>query len=306
VSADGSLILVGTPIGNLGDLSPRAIEVLRAADAIACEDTRHTRKLLSAASIEAKRLLAVHEHNEHHAADGIVELLRRGLTVALVTDAGMPAVSDPGERVVAAVVAAGFAVTCVPGPSAALTALAVSGLPSDRFAFEGFLPVKGAERKARVAAVGANADTTVLFEAPHRLLRTLTDLAGACGGHRRVSVSRELTKKFEETERGTFDDVLAAHQLVDTAEPRGEHVIVVAGRPTADAERDRDLSDEAVITLLRAELGSGARTKAAVDVVSSATGLPHRHVYALAVQAKVPRGLADEARGGSSGTTACP
>ncbi len=285
----GSLILVGTPIGNLGDLSPRAIEILRSADAIACEDTRHTRKLLSAAAIDAKRLLAVHEHNEHHAADGIVELLRRGQTVALVTDAGMPAVSDPGERVVAAAVAAGFDVICVPGPSAALTALAVSGLATERFAFEGFLPVKGAERKARLAVVGSNPDTTVLFEAPHRLLRTLTDLAGACGGARRVSVSRELTKRFEETQRGTLDELLAAHQLVATAEPRGEHVIVVAGRSTAAGEGGRDLSDDAVIDLLRAELVSGARTKAAVDVVSSATGLPHRHVYALAVRAKGPK-----------------
>jgi 16S rRNA (cytidine1402-2'-O)-methyltransferase len=280
------LILVGTPIGNLGDLSPRAIEVLRSADAIACEDTRHTRKLLSAASIDAKRLLAVHEHNEHHAADGIVELLRRGQTVALVTDAGMPAVSDPGERVVAAVVAAGFEVTCVPGPSAALTALAVSGLPSERFAFEGFLPVKGVERKSRLAVVAAAVETTVLFEAPHRLLRTLTDLAASCGGGRRVSVSRELTKKFEETQRGTLDELLAAHHLDATAEPRGEHVIVVAGRPAEEINSERDLTDDAVIALLRTELASGARTKAAVDVVSSATGLPHRHVYALAVEVK--------------------
>ncbi len=282
----GSLILVATPIGNLGDLSPRAVEVLRAVDAIACEDTRHTRKLLTAAAIDAKRLLAVHEHNEHYAADGIVELLRRGQTVALVTDAGMPAVSDPGERVVAAAVAAGFDVTCIPGPSAALTALAVSGLPSTRFAFEGFLPVKGAERKARLALVGASVETVIVFEAPHRLLRTLTDLSTACGGSRSVSVSRELTKRFEETQRGTLDELLAAHQLVDTAEPRGEHVIVIAGRPSADADLGRDLTDDAVIAMLRAELASGARTKAAVDVVSSATGLAHRHVYALAVQAK--------------------
>ena len=277
----GELILVATPIGNLGDLSPRAVEVLRRADAIACEDTRHTRKLLSAAAIDGKRMLAVHEHNEHHAANGIVELLARGQCVALVTDAGMPAISDPGERVVAAVVAAGFAVTCVPGPSAALTALAISGLPTARFVFEGFLPVKGAERLDRLAAAAANTETVILFEAPHRLARTLTDLVGRCGPDRKVSVSRELTKRFEETRRGSLGEVLNALVADGASEPRGEYVIVLAGRVAADDALPVD--DDAVRAMVAAERERGARTKEAVDAVALATGLPRRHVYALAV-----------------------
>ena len=279
----GELILVATPIGNLGDLSPRAVEVLRRADAIACEDTRHTRKLLSAAAIDGKRMLAVHEHNEHNAANGIVELLARGQCVALVTDAGMPAISDPGERVVAAVVAAGFPVTCVPGPSAALTALAISGLPTARFAFEGFLPVKGAERQDRLAAAAAGPETVIVYEAPHRLVRTLTDLVGCCGPDRKISVSRELTKRFEETRRGALGEVLHALLADGAAEPRGEYVIVIAGRVAADDAFPVD--DDAIRAMVAAERTRGARTKEAVDAVASATGLPRRHVYALAVAA---------------------
>ena len=279
----GELILVATPIGNLGDLSPRAVEVLRRADAIACEDTRHTRTLLSAAAIDGKRMLAVHEHNEHNAANGIVALLTRGQCVALVTDAGMPAISDPGERVVAAVVAAGFAVTCVPGPSAALTALAISGLPTARFVFEGFLPAKGSERQDRLVVVAAGAETVILFEAPHRLIRTLTDLVGCCGPDRRISVSRELTKRFEETRRGSLGEVLHALLAEDAAEPRGEYVIVLAGRVAA--EDSLPVDDAAIRAMLAAERERGSRTKEAVDAVASATGLPRRHVYALAVAA---------------------
>lgn len=277
----GELILVATPIGNLGDLSPRAIEVLRVADAIACEDTRHTRKLLSAAAIEGKRMLAVHEHNEHHAANGIVELLARGLCVALVTDAGMPAISDPGERVVAAVVAAGYRVSCIPGPNAALTALAISGLPTARFSFEGFLPTKGPERHSRLHATAASPETVILFEAPHRLIRTLTELSGCCGPDRMISVSRELTKRFEETRRGTLGEVLVALGHGEAAEPRGEYVIVVAGRgSTGDVS---PVDDDAVRAMLATERERGSRTKEAVDAVAAATGLPRRHVYSLAV-----------------------
>lgn len=279
-NTQGLLILVATPIGNLGDLSPRAVEVLRAADAIACEDTRHTRKLLSAASIDGKRLLAVHEHNEHNAAEGIVELLRRGQTVALVTDAGMPAVSDPGERVVAAVVAAGFDVMCVPGPSAALTALAISGLATQRFFFEGFLAVKGVDRAGRIAAVATMAETVILFESPHRLLRTLGDLSIACGADRLVSVSRELTKKFEQTQRGNIGELLIAMQAPEAPEPRGEYVIVVAGCP-ADLSVG-EFTDEALLVLISAERAGGARTKQAVDLVAAATGIQRRRIYTLA------------------------
>ena len=272
----GELILVATPIGNLGDLSPRAVETLRAADAIACEDTRHTRKLLAAAGIEAKRLLAVHEHNELAAGPGIVALIERGERIALVTDAGMPAISDPGERIVAAVVAAGLAVTCVPGPSAVVVALALSGLPTERFVFEGFLPRSGPARKERLAEVAVERRTVVLYEAPHRMIRTLTDLAEACGADRRCSVSRELTKHYEETKRGTLGVLVAE---ATQGEPRGEHVIVIEG---AAPVTEPELDDAAIRALVEGHVAAGLRTREAVDAVVGTTGLARKRVYAVA------------------------
>jgi 16S rRNA (cytidine1402-2'-O)-methyltransferase len=270
------LVLVATPIGNLGDLSPRGAAALRSADAIACEDTRHTRKLLAAAGIDAKRLLAVHEHNELAAGPGIVALIERGAQVALVTDAGMPAISDPGERIVAAVVAAGLPVTCVPGPSAVVVALALSGLPTDRFVFEGFLPRRGADRALRLSEVAGERRTVVLYEAPHRLVRTLTDLLQVCGGTRRCTVSRELTKHFEDTQRGTLAELVAATTAV---EPRGEHVIVLEG---ATERADPVFDDAAVRALVDAHRERGLRTREAVDAVAGTTGLPRRRVYSIA------------------------
>ena len=189
-----ALVLVGTPIGNLGDLSPRAVEALSSADVVVCEDTRRTGRLLAAAGVKARRLMAAHEHNEAAAAASVVDRLRAGETVAVVTDAGMPGVSDPGERLVAAAVAAGFEVRVVPGPTAAVAALVASGLPTGRFAFEGFLPRRGSERGERLTAVATDARTVVLYEAPHRLARTLADLVEVCGGDRRIAIGRELTK----------------------------------------------------------------------------------------------------------------
>ena len=276
------LVLVATPIGNLGDLAPRAAEALRTADAIACEDTRHTRKLLAAAGIEGKRLLAVHAHNELAAGPGIVALIERGQQVALVTDAGMPAISDPGEQVVAAVVAAGLAVTCIPGPSAVVVALALSGLPTGRFVFEGFLPRSGADRAARLAEIALEKRTIVLYEAPHRILRTLTDLALVCDDSRRASVSRELTKKFEETQRGTLAELVAA---ATATEPRGEHVIVIEG---ADPAVIATFDDVAIMALVDEQRGRGLRTREAVDAVAGTTGIPRRRVYAVATSARAP------------------
>ena len=271
----GELILVATPIGNLGDLSPRAAQMLRDADAIACEDTRHTRKLLSAHSIMGKRLLAVHEHNEVDAAQGIVALLTRGRTVALVSDAGTPGISDPGSRVVAAVLAEGLAVSCIPGPVACICALIISGLPTERFVFDGFLPAKGAERRRRLEVVAAEARTVVLYESPHRLTATLADLHQACGDDRRVSVSRELTKRFEQTWRGRLADAVIA-----VGEPRGEYVVVVEGAlpPPADATVDLD-------ALVRAELGARpGSSRDVADAVAQHTGLPRRLVYDTVVR----------------------
>ena len=196
--SEGVLVLVGTPIGNLGDLSPRAAEALAGADVVCCEDTRRTGKLLAHAGIPRPTLVVVNEHTEEREVPRIVERLGRGERVALVSDAGMPGISDPGERLVAAAVAAGHAVEAVPGPSAGLTALVVSGLPTGRFVFEGFLPRKGSSRRERLAAVSAEPRTAVLYEAPHRLARTLEDLAAACGPDRRVVVARELTKLYEQ------------------------------------------------------------------------------------------------------------
>ncbi|HEX2040809.1 MAG TPA: 16S rRNA (cytidine(1402)-2'-O)-methyltransferase [Acidimicrobiales bacterium] len=268
-----ALIVVATPIGNLGDLSPRAIEALRDADLIACEDTRRTRKLLTAAGIEGKRLVAVHEHNEAEQSTALVDRVRGGQRVALVTDAGTPAVSDPGERVVAAAVSAGLAVEVVPGPSALLAALVVSGLPTDRFVFEGFLPRKGAERTTRLAAVAAERRTVVLYEAPHRVTATLADLAEACGGERRVAVARELTKLHEDVWRGPLAE--AADRV---GEPRGEYVVVLEGAPPPPAATADD-----VVAALRRRLDAGVDKKTAVAAVAAELDVPKRRVYAAAL-----------------------
>src|SRR5947207_9084585 len=198
-----ALVLVGTPIGNLGDLSPRAVEELRTADVIAAEDTRRTRALLSHAGIPAgRRLRAVHARNEATAAERIVGEIRGGDRVAVVTDAGMPGISDPGAQLVRACLDAGLPVEAVPGPSAALTAVVLSGLPSDRFVFEGFLPRKGRARTERLAALAGEPRTTVLFEAPHPVRAPPPDPAAACRPHRPGPAARELTTAFEALRRG--------------------------------------------------------------------------------------------------------
>ena len=186
----GALVLIATPIGNLGDLSPWAVEELARADAIACEDTRRTGRLLKHAGVDAPRLLVVNDHSEAGAARDIVRRIDGGQRVAVVTDAGTPGIADPGERLVRAVLDAGHPVEVVPGPSAAIAALVTSGLPAGRFCFEGFLPRKGGGRTERLAALATERRTVVVYEAPHRIVRTLTDLAEAFGGDRRVSISR--------------------------------------------------------------------------------------------------------------------
>ncbi len=278
--APGRIVLVGTPIGNLGDLSPRAVATLRAADVIFCEDTRRTRKLLSSAGIPTPRLLTMHQHNEATSAAYAVELAGDGVSVAVVTDAGMPGISDPGERVVRAAAEQGIAVEVVPGPSAALTALAASGLPAERFCFEGFLPRRGQDRRDRVKAVAARTYTTVLFEAPHRVVRTLADLADACGRHRYVVIGRELTKLHEQIWRGNLGDALTWAQ---SGEPRGEWVLVVSG-PDAAGRDHPPPADEDVLDALQTWLEGGADRRQAVAGVAAEMGVPKRHVYQLAVQ----------------------
>ncbi len=272
----GALVLVATPIGNLGDLSPRAIEALAAADVIACEDTRHSRKLLHHAGIAARRLLAVHAHNEAEQAARLVREMAGGARIAFITDAGTPGISDPGERLVAAAIAAGVDVELVPGPAAVIAGLVLSGLPTARFCFEGFLPRKGKERAERLAELAVEARTIVLYEAPHRLLVTVTDLAEACGNDRRMAIARELTKRFEDVWRGSAGEAV---ERAATMEARGEYVIVVEGAPPPVAAT----SDE-IDAALRQRLDAGMTTRDAAAEVAAALGVPKRVAYSAAVR----------------------
>ena len=272
----GTLVVVATPIGNLGDLSARAVDALAGADVIVCEDTRRTRKLLTHAGVSGKKLVAVHEHNEASRAGQVVALVAAGRKVALVTDAGMPGISDPGERLVAATAAAGHPVVVVPGPSAVVTALVASGLPSARFVFEGFLPRKGRERAERLAAVGRERRTTVLFEAPHRVRATVADLVAACGPERQVAMARELTKLHEEVWRGTLAGA-AAHLAAGPV--HGEYVLVVEGAPPPAAPAEADIEDALVATM-----GEGHEKRAAVAAVAAELGVPKRQVYDVALR----------------------
>jgi 16S rRNA (cytidine1402-2'-O)-methyltransferase len=278
---------VATPIGNLGDLSPRAVETLAAADAIACEDTRRIRRLLTHAGIRAPALLVVNEHTESRNVDDVLRRVARGERVAVVTDAGMPGISDPGQRLVAAAVAAGHRVEVVPGPSAATAALAISGLPTGRFAFEGFLPRKGSARTERLAAVASEPRTVVLYESPHRLVRTLVDLERVVGGDRQVAIARELTKLHEEVWRGPL---AGARGWAEDGTPRGEFVIIVSGAPP-DAVAD----DDRVAAEVQAELARGASARDAAAVVAARLGVSRRRAYAAATR-RSPEGGPVEAR----------
>ena len=271
----GRLVLVATPIGNLGDLSPRAVEALSEADVVACEDTRRTGKLLAHAGVSAPRLLVVNEHTEAAGADEIAGLVAGGNTVVLVTDAGTPAVSDPGAKVVKAVLGSGDEVEAVPGPSAALSALVVSGLPTGRFCFEGFLPKKGRHRSDRIEELSQEPRTMVLFEAPHRLARTLGDLASALGGDRAVAIVREQTKLHEEIWRGTLADAVAR---VESTEPRGEYVLVVAGCPDPAPP-----SESQIRTALNERLADGLSRRDAAAAVAADLGVSRRAVYQMSL-----------------------
>jgi 16S rRNA (cytidine1402-2'-O)-methyltransferase len=273
-----ALVLVGTPIGNLADLSPRAAEALRDADIIAAEDTRRTRALLAHAGVSAgRRLRSVRAQNEARLAEHVVGEIRNGARVAYVTDAGMPGVSDPGTRLVRAVLDAGLPVDVVPGPSALLSALVVSGLPTARFAFEGFLPRKGTSRRERLAAIAMEDRTVVLFEAPARVPTTLADLVEACGRHRPVAVARELTKRFEAVWRGTLGDAVrhvARHQ------PRGEHVLVIG--PVDRSAREVD--ERAVEDAVAAALDGGLSARDAATRAAGVLDIPKRRAYEVATR----------------------
>jgi 16S rRNA (cytidine1402-2'-O)-methyltransferase len=273
----GALVLVATPIGNLGDLSPRAVDELRTADVIAAEDTRRTRTLLTHAGIPAAgRLRAVHEHNEHSEAPRVVELVRDGARVVYVSDAGTPGVSDPGERLVRACVEAGLAVEVVPGPSAVLAALVVSGFATAPFVFEGFLARKGGARTGRIDSMRTSPATTVLFESPQRIAATLLELRDALGASRPAVVARELTKLHEEILRGTLAELADA---VAAKPPRGECVIVIA--PVVHEEVVVD--DAAIRSALQRALDGGASKRDAAAGVAAELGIAKRRAYELAV-----------------------
>ncbi|MDE0664435.1 MAG: 16S rRNA (cytidine(1402)-2'-O)-methyltransferase [Acidimicrobiaceae bacterium] len=274
----GCLVLVGTPIGNLGDLSARAVEALASADLVCCEDTRRTGRLLEHAGVTGARLRRVDEHTEAEACTEVCELLGAGATVAMVTDAGMPALTDPGSRLVAAAAAAGHTVTVVPGPSAGLAALAVSGLATTRFCFEGFLPRKGRARAERLELIAGERRTTVLYESPRRLQACLEDLAKACGPQRRAVVARELTKLHEEVVRGSLAELCewAAGPV------KGEVVVVVEGSAEAGPVPTDDQLRAAVEDLV----SGGASRRDAAASAAAAHGVSRRRVYNLAIDSQ--------------------
>ena len=269
--SSGQLILVGTPIGNLADASPRMREAVLAADLVAAEDTRRFRALCDRLDLQPDtKVLSVHDHNEEARAGELADAVAAGQTVVLVSDAGMPAVSDPGYRVVKEVAGRGLAVTSVPGASAAVTALAVSGLPSDRWAFEGFLPRKPGERRRLLESLAHEQRTLVFYESPHRVGDALADMVAACGADRPAVVCRELTKLHEEVLRGTLGEL--ARTAADGL--RGEICIVLA-----PGEAPQAPAPEAVVPEVARLTADGVRAKEAAARVAAAHGLRTREVY---------------------------
>ncbi|MGY1639773.1 16S rRNA (cytidine(1402)-2'-O)-methyltransferase [Geodermatophilus sp. SYSU D00703] len=277
----GRLVLGGAPLGQPGDVGPRLRSAMASADVLAVEDTRRLHRL--AADLEVTltgRVVTFHESVERSRLPGLLDALASGATVLLLTDAGMPSVSDPGYTLVRAAIDAGVAVTSVPGPSAVTTALAVSGLPVDRFCFEGFLPRKGGERRSRLAGLADERRTMVFFESPHRLADALTDAAAAFGPDRPAAVCRELTKTHEEVRRGSLADLASwASEGV-----RGEITLVVGGAPAGPAPVD----PVQLAALVADEEAAGATRKDAIRAVVVRTGLPRRTVYDAVLAAKEP------------------
>jgi len=274
----GTLQVVATPIGNLADLSPRAAEALRHADVIAAEDTRRTQQLLNSLGI-ARPLISLFEHNEAQRVPQLLERLKSGATVALVSDAGTPLLSDPGFELVRAAAAAGIAVRAIPGPSAITAALAAAGLPAQRFCFEGFLPARPAERRAALAALAHEMRTLVFFEAPHRILETLTDMAQEFGSEREAVVARELTKTHESIYRGSLG-ALAARAAAEANFARGELTLVVAGAAPAAAGAVDAAQLRRTVDVLMKELPPAR----AAALAAQLTGATRAAAYALATR----------------------
>ncbi|MGL4621190.1 16S rRNA (cytidine(1402)-2'-O)-methyltransferase [Chroococcidiopsis sp.] len=271
----GTLYVVGTPIGNLEDISFRAVRILQSVDAIAAEDTRHTGKLLHHFQIKTPQL-SYHEHNRNSRIPEIIAQLQTGKAIALVTDAGMPGISDPGYELVQACVEAEITVVPIPGASAVITALSAAGLPTDRFVFEGFLPAKGKPRRDRLEFLQTESRTIILYEAPHRLRQTLQDLATVFGGERQIVLARELTKLYEELWRGTIEAAIAHYQQ---KEPQGEYTLVVAGMEWVKPQ----LSEVEIQAELQKLILAGVSRSQASRQLAKATSLSRQEIYQLAL-----------------------
>lgn len=275
----GRIVLAATPIGNTGDASARLVELLGSANIVAAEDTRRLHRLVQSLGVTvAGRVISYHEHNEAAKTAELLEQVRSGSTLVMVTDAGMPAVSDPGFRLVEGAVAAGLTVTAVPGPSAVLTALALSGLPTDRFCFEGFLPRKAGERASRLADLADERRTMVFFEAPHRLEVMLRALRERFGPDRPVAVCRELTKTYEEVLRGTLAELL---RWAETNEVRGEIAVVLGGAPDKAPGTPEDY-----VAAVNGLIAQGVRLKEAVAAVAEDARVSKRELYAAVLAAR--------------------
>ena len=272
--APGVLYVVGTPIGHLGDLSPRARAVLANVSAIACEDTRHSGQLLTSLGAQGQRF-SFHQHNTQTRLPQLLQLLQVGKSLALISDAGLPGISDPGEQLVAASRAAGLEVICIPGPCAATTALVSSGLPSGRFCFEGFLPTKNKDRKQRLETVANEIRTTVIYEAPHRLVQLLRELAELCGHERPIQVARELTKRHEQQVGPTI--AIALQHFLEH-KPVGECTLVLGGAPAPVAEEH---SNDHWRAELQALIDAGSSASDAARQLAQQSGQSRRTLYAL-------------------------
>ena len=275
------LYLVGTPIGNLSDMSPRAEEVLTQADVIACEDTRVTGILLKEKGIEAKKLFCYQEHNKAAKGPVLIDMMKQGLTVAQVSDAGMPAISDPGEDLVRLAVEAGIEVSVIPGPVAAVSALAISGLSTRYYHFEGFLPQESKKRRDRLEALKAYGETIVLYEAPHRIQKLIEELEGAGFGDKKASFCRELTKKYEEVIRLTVSEAKA---YFDENAPRGEFVVCLEPLASSSGPKGESAGTCDADMLIKLLLDKGMPTKDIAQVVSKATGLGKKEMYARTLE----------------------
>jgi 16S rRNA (cytidine1402-2'-O)-methyltransferase len=277
--ANGRVVLVGAPLGNPGDASQRLRDALTSADVVAAEDTRRLGRLARDLGVTVGgRIVSYFEGNEERRTPDLVDALRAGQTVAVVTDGGMPSVSDPGYRLVRAALDAGFPVTAAPGPSAVTTALALSGLPSDRFVFEGFLPRSGSARRSRLRELAAEPRTLIIFEAPHRVGDALADLVATFGPERPAAVCRELTKTYEEVRRGSLAELA---DWAAATPPRGEITLVLGGAPATEAVRP---ADEDLRAAVAGREATGESRRDAITAVAAEFGLRRREVYALVHQ----------------------